>query len=502
MQDTVIIVGAGVSGLAAGAYLQMNGYKTEIFEMHNLPGGLCTSWERKGYIFDGCAHWLVGSGESNEYYELWNELIDMKMLDFVDHDIFIRHEDEDGKVLNFYTNIDKLEKELLEKAPEDKALILKFVKALRKLVHFPLFVKKAPEVSNIFDNIISFFKIIPYIITIGKWIRVTMYELAEQCKNELLKVAFKSIFIGNVNMFFIIMTLAWMHKKGAGYPIGGSLKISKLLEKRYLELGGKIHYNSKVSKVIIKDNCAVGVHLKDGKEYFAHRVISSADGYSTIFKMLEGKYINKKIKSWYSNYTVAPSCILISLGINKSFSDYEPLSRLSYPLKETLYIDDTISYDIIQVRILNFDTTIAPEGKTVISTLIPTSNGLYWNNLKINNNKKYQQEKKRIAEVFIDALEQRFGNIREHIEVTDVSTPATLMNYTDNWKGSTLGWEWNSKVGFQHMKKVLPGLKNFYMIGHWLETGGGLPRAMGSGRNVAQMICKKDRKKFETISFL
>jgi phytoene dehydrogenase-like protein len=44
--------------------------------------------------------------------------------------------------------------------------------------------------------------------------------------------------------------------------------------------------------------------------------------------------------------------------------------------------------------------------------------------------------------------------------------------------------------------KTLPGLKNFYMIGQWVEPGGGLPPAIMSGRNVAQIICKKDRKKF------
>jgi phytoene dehydrogenase-like protein len=40
--DTIIIIGAGISGLAAGCYAQMNGYRSQIFEMHDQPGGLCT----------------------------------------------------------------------------------------------------------------------------------------------------------------------------------------------------------------------------------------------------------------------------------------------------------------------------------------------------------------------------------------------------------------------------------------------------------------------------
>jgi len=56
----LIIIGAGVAGLAAGCYARMNGYDVEIFEMHDQPGGMCTSWQRKGYTFGYCIHNLDG----------------------------------------------------------------------------------------------------------------------------------------------------------------------------------------------------------------------------------------------------------------------------------------------------------------------------------------------------------------------------------------------------------------------------------------------------------
>ena len=62
MKDrSIAIIGAGVAGLATGCYAQMNGYHTQIFDMHGLPGGVCTSWRRDGYVFDGCLQWLMGS---------------------------------------------------------------------------------------------------------------------------------------------------------------------------------------------------------------------------------------------------------------------------------------------------------------------------------------------------------------------------------------------------------------------------------------------------------
>ncbi len=61
MEKRVVIVGAGVAGLATGCYARMNGYKTILFEMHTIPGGLCTAWKRKGYSFDISMHGFVGS---------------------------------------------------------------------------------------------------------------------------------------------------------------------------------------------------------------------------------------------------------------------------------------------------------------------------------------------------------------------------------------------------------------------------------------------------------
>ena len=82
------------------------------------------------------------------------------------------------------------------------------------------------------------------------------------------------------------------------------------------------------------------------------------------------------------------------------------------------------------------------------------------------------------------------------MEVVDVSTPATVIRYTNNWKGSFEGWLLTPKIGLKQMKKTLPGLKHFYMAGQWVSPGGGLPPAILSGRDVAQIICMKDKKKF------
>lgn len=99
MAKSIIVIGAGIAGLSAGCYGQMNGYRTQIFELHDKPGGLCTSWKRKDYTFDGCIHWLVGSAPGNSFYRIWEELGAVQGRRMVDHEEFMRYEGTGGKTL-------------------------------------------------------------------------------------------------------------------------------------------------------------------------------------------------------------------------------------------------------------------------------------------------------------------------------------------------------------------------------------------------------------------
>ena len=499
MSKKVNIVGAGIAGLSAGCYLRMNGYDTEIFELHTTPGGLCTSWNRGDYIFDGCVHWLVGSSPASNFYNLWNELIDMKQLKFVDHQEYIRVEDKNGQFISVRTNLDELEQELLEKAPEDKEITREFIGAARKFLPMQMPIEKAPETYNLLDGIKLVFKFMPYLRDLKKWMRIPAAEFAKKCRNPLLEKTFELMFVPEMSVLFLIITLAWMHKQCSGYPIGGSLKFARLIEKKYLELGGKIHYKSRVKKIITKDDAAKGVLLENGETHPADIVVSAADGYATIFQMLEGKYTNKKILNYYENYKIFPSYLQVSLGISRTFPDAP--HTLAFLLEKPLVIDPGTNAGEIEVRVFNFDPTMAPQGKTVITCLFSSYNYQYWMDLRENDKKKYKDEKKRITDEVIEILEKKFGNIKSHVEVTDISTPATVIRYTNNWKGSLEGWLWTPEAGFKSMKKTLPGLKDFYMAGQWVEPGGGLPPAIMSARNITQIICKKDKKKFITSHY-
>jgi len=133
---SIIIIGAGFAGLSAGIYAQMNGYRTRIFEMHTLPGGLCTAWKRQGYTIDGCIHWLVGSAPGGSFHRYWEEVGIAQGREFVDLDEFARYEGDDGRTFIFYSDVNKLEQHMLAFSPGDAEATREFIRGIRLCVAF------------------------------------------------------------------------------------------------------------------------------------------------------------------------------------------------------------------------------------------------------------------------------------------------------------------------------------------------------------------------------
>jgi phytoene dehydrogenase-like protein len=489
----VNIIGAGIAGLTTGCHLRMNGFDTEIFESHSRPGGLCTSWQKGDYTVDGCLHWLMGSNPQDPVYYLWKELIDIDSVKFHIYDEFLRVRDLQGNEIIGYCDMEKLHRELLTKAPEDEAIINEFIKAAGQMARMKMRMDKAEELYTITDKIKETLSYLPYLKTLIRYGRMTIHDFAGRCKNPLLAKFFEYSFASEMPVLFIMITFAWLSRKTAGYPIGGSLKFSRMFEEKYLKLGGKIHYSSKVARILTETSGhqqrASGIELENGLQIPSDITISCADGYSTIFQMLEGRFADKRIMRYYSDFSVFPSFIQVSFGIAKNFSG-EPPTRI-IPLEKPFTVDTEKTIDNVYCRVFNYDPTLAPEGKTLVICMVKTYNYKYWSDLRENDRKSYEEEKRRLVDFFSDVLDKELGGIKDKIEMTDVSTPATLIRYTGNWKGSVEGWMVTKDTGFDSLPKVLPGLKDFYMAGQWVEPGGGVPSSFFSGRNLAQIISSK-----------
>lgn len=492
MEKSIIIIGGGLTGLSAGCYGRMNGYKTTIFEMHSIAGGVATAWKRKGYTIDGAMNWLMGSKPGTSMYHFWEELGAAKDWKIYNHDRQSVIENKEGKSFSVYCDAGQWAQYLLKIAPEDEALIRELTGVVRSLdLEVPA--DKPAELYSFFDKV-KMLKMASYLVFLRKWSKVTTKEYALRFKNPFLREMFVAAFGEELPLAISLMTLAMQHRKSAGYVIGGALALVHPIEKRYQALGGEIHFGDRVVKIIVENNKAVGIRLADGKEYRADWIISAADGRTTIFDMLDGKYLDEEIKKQYEHANLFAPLVYVALGVNRKFDDVPPsIDGFTYQLKKPITVAGK-EQDSLNLRIYNFDATLAPPGKNV--AVVTFQSGYdYWKTLR-ENLTAYNAEKEKVADDVISGLEERFPGIKTQIEMRDIATPVTWERYTGNWRGAYEGWMFEIKNLLSSMKKTLPGLDNFYMAGQWVNPGGGMPTAVMSGNHTIQMICKKDKKKF------
>jgi phytoene dehydrogenase-like protein len=496
MVKSIIIIGAGMGGMAAGIYGQMNGYETHIFEMHTQPGGLCASWKRKGYTFDACIHHFFGCKPDSTAYQLWHELGAMPR-ELVNIEECTAVASPDGKMFIDYYDLEKLEETLLKLAPTDSKMIEQYIGAIKAFAN--------DKIGDAIDSG-SLWKMIPIFLWkpwILKWMKMNMRTYAERFSDPFLRKAFALLVYSDPNgpLFFHLLRHAGGVNGSIQWPVGGAAEFAKSIEKRYLELGGTVHYSSRVEKILVENDKAVGIKFTDGTEHRADIIISNADGRKTIFDMLDGKYINETVRGYCAPPSdETPFAVDIFLGVNRDLSG-EP-SSLILLLEQPVTMANH-KYESIEAQLYGFDKTVAPAGKGTIKVELPASYA-YWKKLYNDDRERYREEKQRVAEQIIEILESHFPGIKDQVEVIDV---ATLMTW-ERFMGGSQGWFNlpNRKLDFstkedpvdKKYKATLPGLSNFYFVGIWATMMPSLFRNAKSGQTIIRHICKKDGKEFKT----
>lgn len=497
MEKSIIIIGAGVAGLAAGCYGQMNGFRTEIFELHDLPGGLCTAWERKGYILDGCIHYLYGSAPGQPFNRLWQELGAIEDTPIINHTEFMQAVAPDGQRLIAYCDPDRLEQHLLELSPADRGVIHSLTDGIRQFMDFDmsLILEQPRELMGLFDWMKLGMRMLPFVPATARFGLLDAQGLAQKFKNPFLRKAFPHLFAWpEIPMIAALSGLAYMQRGNAGFPAGGSLELARRLERRYLQLGGKMQYKAQVQKILVEKDRAVGVRLYNDEEYRADYVISTADGRGTIYDLLDGQFTNQKIHNTYNPGKMPIlTQLLVSYGVKRDLSS-EP-HWATYLLDRPLSIGGR-EHSEIGVKNYCFDPSLAPVGHSVVEVMLRTDYD-YWQ--RIYGRKLYDTEQDQVADQVLAFIETLYPGISGEVEVVDVATPLSYERYTGNWLGATCGWLLTKKtmpmmvIG---MRKMLPGVKNLYLAGQWVEPGGSLPSCAYSGRNALRLICEAEGRAF------
>jgi phytoene dehydrogenase-like protein len=383
-------------------------------------------------------------------------------------------------------------------APEDKDIIEEFTGAIQKAANVDWSVAKPSELYNILDKT-GMVKMLPFLNLYKKWGKVSVSDFGRRFKNPVLGKVFQEGLgdLSSFPMLILILIFSWFNNKNsAGYVIGGALALVNYIQQRYLNLGGELHLRARVEKILVENDMAVGIRLADGTEHRADWIVSAADGRTTIFDMLEGKYLDDTIRGYYDNPSLFPPLVYVALGVARRFDDVPPaIAGLNFPIDEPVAIAGK-ERKYLGMQTYDFDPTLTPEGKSVVIVPLDTDYD-YWEELH-KEPERYKAEKEKIADQVVELLDKRFPGLATQVEMRDVATPMTWVRYTGNWRGSYEGWMITGESIMEQMSKTLPGLNNFYMAGQWVNPGGGMPTAVVSGNHTIQLICNQDKKKFVT----
>ena len=496
MTKSIIIIGAGVSGLSAGCYAAMNGYTVRIVEAHTLPGGLCTSWKRKGYLIDDSCHMLMGTDPANSYYQIWNELGAIQDRVFYYYESFAGMTALDGREFRLYVDPDRLENHMEDLSPADSALTEEFCGYIRKFADFKIPVGKPAELMGLLEGMKMLAGILPYMQLLERLLSYTLDTFASRFKDPLLSAGIRHANYGAPgSLFSIIMPLATMSRKTGGYPLGGSLAFARAIESRFTGLGGTIHYGARVTKVLEREGRVSGVRLEDGTEMEADYVIAACDLKNTLMNLLDGTRMDPAHRELLEMDTLTGPATQIAVGVDLI------LPEISSSQLEVFQLPEPISIGGRQVEWFNFksyafDPSVAPPGKSLLLSMF-LCDWSYWEKFR-GDSSAYKAEKERTAEACIGALERRYPGIRGKVEMVDVATPLTYERYTGNWQGTHMTWQITPEFQKRHrfIPKTVPGLDGLYLASMWTNPPGGLPGVAEVGKWIVQILCTRDHKKF------
>jgi all-trans-retinol 13,14-reductase len=477
MKYDIVIIGAGLGGLTAGAKLSREGKKVLLIEQHNKPGGCATTFKRGIFTFEVGLHEMDGPSPR-----------DMKTRIFTDLDVF--NNVEFIKIPEFYRFINDRYDLTIPHEPEI---------AIEKLSK--LFKEETNGIKAYYDQILS--KRNKSAENINQEINLGDF-LDSIIKNDDLKL----ILLGNLGYFHddpYSLSLAYYsvaqgsyYTGGATFIKGGSQKLSDHLKDYIQKHGGMVLLNHLVTGLITENNKLAGLTYQEKKgtasksfTVYADEIIANA-AIPNVADLLPEEY-RRKMQNEIIGQKPGASLLTIYFGFKNS------LGKIGNHNYSTFVFDSSIKRqaDILlnnkggfERRSFTFvdygqiDSALAPEGKSV-GAVCCIDYLADWENI---SDEFYKSKKEHAAKTFVARLEKFIPGISDEIEFYEVGTPLTVKRYTLNPEGAVYGFAQTTSKRTVTLSNVFD---NLHIASAWGNTGGGFSGSIYSGYLCAINILRK-----------
>ena len=496
-KERIAIIGAGIGGLSAAIRLQHAGYQVEIFEKESLPGGKMNQMAVDGYTFDVGPTIVMWPEAYRELFTLTGrdpeDYIPMQKLTPM-YDVYFK-----GDPYRHYSVSNDLTDLMALMESKDPQTALGFLQYLAEMyqryqVAMDHFIRRPfRHKSDIYNPsmLINALKL--------KTFDSAEHMMAKFIPNKDIQqlMAFQTLYIGvspknGPSLYNMIPMIELLY--GIHYVKGGMHTVAKGFADLFEELGGVIHYNTPVDKILIDEQQVNGLQV--GEHFIpSKRVISNADFPYTMKHLIDGdvnrgKYTAKKIDQM--DYSC--SCLIFYWGVDGTFKD---LKTHNFIISEDL--DDNMAR-IFDGRLIDnpsiylhvpsqVDETRAPEGKANFYLLMPVSELGTAQYAYDQSTVQFYKEKALETLARIPGLE----NLESQIEVERVFTPNDFESHYNAYRGATFGLQ-PTLMQSNHFRPQAKAenVSGLYFTGSSTHPGAGVPIVIESGKICADELILDD----------
>lgn len=485
MPNSITIIGAGMAGLTAAAYLSLAGLKVDVFEQHTLPGGYISSFVREGFTFPAGPTSITSNGI---VFPILKELGLAEKRKF----LHVGHQMSWGEHDVPLQSAPQVRDDLSKRFPAQSRALQRYFRwvevggsGFRQLVESGMMFGQGilPKVLNLLIK----HPLMPWATLIARG--QTNRSLHQRhfsdpaLRGMLDELAYPVMPAQNtLGMWISYFDDTWV-------PAGGMQAFANTLVRFIREHGGEVHLGTPVQRIRVENGRAFGITLADGSEIPADWVISAADLRHTCLELIGRDHLTTSLIAKLEAAHPSEPVFAVFLGLRAS----PELDAAFRRFQEAHVIFTCADGKTIQIAWLSKDDhSVAPPGKQAlfVGWLDRYAD---WEPLK-GDPAAYQSRKNAVADALITRAEEFLPGLRSHIEVQDSASPLTYERYTTNFQGATTGWNWNPAYAPRfNFAKDLP-LKNFYAVGHYTFNPGGVPTAMITAWYIAREILKRTQK--------
>ena len=506
--DTIII-GSGMGGLSTAAILSKQGHKVLVLERHYTAGGFTHVFKRKGYEWDVGIHYVGEVQRKNSILKKLFDYVTDGALKWADMgEVYDRIVIGD-KHFNLVKGVSNFKAQLITYFPDEEKAIVDYVDLVFKAVK---------SSKNYYIS-----KAAPLMIRMlfGKILQNPFYKFSDKTTDEVVRSLTKNETLIKVltgqygdyglppkqSSFAMHASVVRHYFDGGSFPVGGSSQILKTIDPVIATAGGTILVNAEVQEIIVKNDVAIGVKMKDGNIMNATNIVSNA-GIMTTYNSLLPKairikhHLNRQLKK------IEPSVAHISLYLGLKGSPQElNLPKTNYWIYPAKYDHDTCVKRYLSdlsepfpMIYLSFPSAKDPDwinrypGKSSIDiiTLMPFEQFKKWEGTQWKKRgQEYEKMKEELTQRLLKELFKQIPQAKGKIDYSELSTPLTTQHFVNYQKGEVYGLNHNPSRFRQSFLKPKTPIKKLYLTGQDIVTAG-VGGALFSGVLTSMSITKKN----------